>query len=209
MKFIIHILCLFTGPLDDHGSLNMAAGDSYAMYDEIEPASSASSELYFEEDSISFNYEQMEAAAWIEHQSVQQMAAVGRTVDDLNQQMAAVVWIVGGLINSASQHPASREQIDALSTSVVDSSHVQSSCSICLESFRRSEEIKHLPCGHFFHSSCINQWLEIDNRCPCCREPCHWKVVITRYIIVLFIYTRIIFMYTMETSTFNLFFSES
>ena len=26
-----------------------------------------------------------------------------------------------------------------------------------------------LPCGHLFHSSCVEKWLVRDSKCPCCR----------------------------------------
>ena len=31
------------------------------------------------------------------------------------------------------------------------------------------ESAKVLPCGHFFHYTCLRSWLEQSNSCPICR----------------------------------------
>ena len=41
-------------------------------------------------------------------------------------------------------------------------------CNICLDSIEKN--LKKLKCGHCFHKSCINQWLEKKNDCPYCRK---------------------------------------
>lgn len=50
-------------------------------------------------------------------------------------------------------------------------------CAICLEEFRfrsEAEEVVRMPCGHFFHESCVVRWLEKSHLCPLCRYsmPC-------------------------------------
>ncbi len=47
-------------------------------------------------------------------------------------------------------------------------------CSICLETITPKErlnpiEITQLKCHHFFHSECIENWLEVSPSCPDCR----------------------------------------
>jgi hypothetical protein len=42
-------------------------------------------------------------------------------------------------------------------------------CSICLEEFKKEEELQPLSCGHVFHPVCIRTWLQIKNECPYCR----------------------------------------
>lgn len=45
-------------------------------------------------------------------------------------------------------------------------------CSICLNTFRRSKFVFKLSCQHLFHSGCIEQWSVIGARtCPVCRHP--------------------------------------
>ncbi|KAG2486682.1 hypothetical protein HYH03_014612 [Edaphochlamys debaryana] len=43
-------------------------------------------------------------------------------------------------------------------------------CSICLCEFEDGERIKHLPCKHFYHVPCIDQWLGRDITCPLCKD---------------------------------------
>ncbi|CAI6002010.1 unnamed protein product [Closterium sp. NIES-65] len=43
-------------------------------------------------------------------------------------------------------------------------------CCICLQDYEPGDEIKSLPvCGHRFHESCIDMWLEGKRTCPVCR----------------------------------------
>lgn len=41
-------------------------------------------------------------------------------------------------------------------------------CYICYENITNTEE-KVLICGHKYHTSCINKWLENNTTCPICR----------------------------------------
>ena len=41
-------------------------------------------------------------------------------------------------------------------------------CTICLENYAIGDKISYLPCIHFFHSSCIKNWIRIKNKCPIC-----------------------------------------
>ena len=46
------------------------------------------------------------------------------------------------------------------------------SCGICLDSYLLQQEIKYLPCGHFFHLECINNWLKNQStHCPLDKIP--------------------------------------
>lgn len=42
-------------------------------------------------------------------------------------------------------------------------------CSICHDVWKVGDEAKTLPCFHFFHTPCINQWLQSKLTCPICR----------------------------------------
>ncbi|XP_068638609.1 probable E3 ubiquitin-protein ligase XERICO [Aristolochia californica] len=43
-------------------------------------------------------------------------------------------------------------------------------CSVCLIQFDPDSEINRLPCGHFFHKTCLEKWLGYWNvTCPLCR----------------------------------------
>ena len=44
-------------------------------------------------------------------------------------------------------------------------------CNICLEQFNTNNELKVLPCNHFFHKDCIKEWLCNEKvNCPICRK---------------------------------------
>ncbi|XP_015967724.1 E3 ubiquitin-protein ligase SIS3 [Arachis duranensis] len=44
-----------------------------------------------------------------------------------------------------------------------------SECLICLEEFREGNEVRGLPCAHNFHVECIDEWLQLNVKCPQCR----------------------------------------
>lgn len=44
-----------------------------------------------------------------------------------------------------------------------------SHCVICLEEFLESDKITKLPCRHILHQRCASHYLEMENKCPCCK----------------------------------------
>ena len=56
--------------------------------------------------------------------------------------------------------------IDALETDTVNASSGDV-CTVCMEEYSVGDVRKYLPCGHFFHSSCIRIWLSTTSfKCP-------------------------------------------
>lgn len=46
-------------------------------------------------------------------------------------------------------------------------------CAICKDAFEPDTIIKILPCKHFFHKVCIEEWLRnYHHKCPLCRQSC-------------------------------------
>lgn len=43
-------------------------------------------------------------------------------------------------------------------------------CSICLIDFEDEDDVSSLPCNHFFHKACIEEWCTYKADCPNCRE---------------------------------------
>lgn len=43
-------------------------------------------------------------------------------------------------------------------------------CSICLNQINNGSEIGTLVCGHTYHYSCIERWLNTNQSCPTCRR---------------------------------------
>jgi len=44
-------------------------------------------------------------------------------------------------------------------------------CTICLEEFEPSEEIKLTPCNHGYHPDCLEHWMRERSNCPMCQAP--------------------------------------
>lgn len=44
-------------------------------------------------------------------------------------------------------------------------------CPICLCEYQAKETLRTIPdCNHYFHASCIDQWLKLNATCPLCRN---------------------------------------
>merc|ERR1711871_628409 len=43
-------------------------------------------------------------------------------------------------------------------------------CGICLDTYKKENEIVQLPCLHFYHDECISSWFKVNNSCPVCRK---------------------------------------
>ncbi|GFR46207.1 hypothetical protein Agub_g7745 [Astrephomene gubernaculifera] len=65
-----------------------------------------------------------------------------------------------GLLASSGSHPASHSDPEAAGGEL---------CAICLCEFEDGDRLKHLPCKHFYHVPCIEQWLGRDVTCPLCK----------------------------------------
>lgn len=44
-------------------------------------------------------------------------------------------------------------------------------CCICMIDFEDKESIRYLPCMHYYHLECIDDWLMRSFTCPSCMEP--------------------------------------
>jgi hypothetical protein len=52
-------------------------------------------------------------------------------------------------------------------------------CCICLCEYEEEEKLRELPCGHPFHSDCIDQWLKKNKKCPLCQQDIESAVNVT------------------------------
>ncbi|XP_065850042.1 E3 ubiquitin-protein ligase At1g63170 isoform X2 [Euphorbia lathyris] len=43
-------------------------------------------------------------------------------------------------------------------------------CCICLAKYANNDELRELPCCHFFHKECVDKWLKINASCPLCKN---------------------------------------
>ncbi|XP_052246114.1 RING finger protein 215-like [Dreissena polymorpha] len=42
-------------------------------------------------------------------------------------------------------------------------------CAVCLENFYLKQKLRVLPCGHYFHTKCVDPWLVRNHTCPLCK----------------------------------------
>jgi len=43
-------------------------------------------------------------------------------------------------------------------------------CSICTADYRVPEQVRVLPCRHYYHVACIDEWFKVAAKCPLCNE---------------------------------------
>lgn len=45
-------------------------------------------------------------------------------------------------------------------------------CPICLGTYKPKETLRTISeCNHYFHASCVDEWLKVSATCPLCRNP--------------------------------------
>ncbi|KAF9143429.1 hypothetical protein BGX30_000495 [Mortierella sp. GBA39] len=60
-------------------------------------------------------------------------------------------------------------ELDQLSPrEIEEKDRISSSCSICLCEYEDLDELRHLPCDHYFHQECVDEWLKLKRTCPLC-----------------------------------------
>ncbi|XP_010082905.1 PREDICTED: E3 ubiquitin-protein ligase RNF115-like, partial [Pterocles gutturalis] len=77
-----------------------------------------------------------------------------------------------GQLENTGPPPADKEKISSLPTVTVTQEQVDTGleCPVCKEDYTVAEQVRQLPCNHFFHSNCIVPWLELHDTCPVCRK---------------------------------------
>jgi hypothetical protein len=91
------------------------------------------------------------------------MLRLGEEIGDVKQERWALV---------AQQH------IDKIPTLMFHPSmaegkemnHTEVRCQVCQCEYEDQEELRRLPCGHCFHTECVDQWLKTQDTCCFCKK---------------------------------------
>ena len=71
------------------------------------------------------------------------------------------------LDESVAPKTISKSTLDSFCTDIARDEHINDVCSVCLDNYVIGQQRKYLPCGHIFHSNCIDNWLSNASRnCP-------------------------------------------
>lgn len=98
------------------------------------------------------------------HALLREMVAEGELTTSLAEQAHRMLQLGA----AASGRRLSEQEIDALPKLRFEEAELQS-CAICLEVYQQGELITELHCQHFFHVSCLTEWLRRSTLCPLCR----------------------------------------
>lgn len=64
--------------------------------------------------------------------------------------------------------PASQFGIDHLKETTLNELSCEA-CTVCQDVLEKGSVVLTMPCGHYFHKSCLMPWLAEHNTCPVCR----------------------------------------
>jgi len=67
--------------------------------------------------------------------------------------------------------PADANRIETLPKVIISQELVDAciECAVCQEKLTLGEEVRQLPCRHYYHFDCIEPWLKMHDSCPVCR----------------------------------------
>ena len=51
-----------------------------------------------------------------------------------------------------------------------EENHTLVKCQVCQFKYEEGDELRELPCGHYFHTACIDEWLTNKDTCALCRK---------------------------------------
>ena len=83
-----------------------------------------------------------------------------------DEDWARMGEMIDGMLNRPVHHP---RQLPSVAGQDVPEQKSRIECSICLEQLGR-QRVSRMNCQHYFHTACINQWLQVNDKCPRCRQ---------------------------------------
>lgn len=112
------------------------------------------------------------------------------TNDEAHNYYVAAVWLLGLMLlfillgvgyyfcyylrkyNAARRNPQDSINMVPVSSYQFDEATNEQNraiCSLCRAEFEDRQQIRTLPCAHFFHIRCVDAWLTFHRKCPVCR----------------------------------------
>lgn len=52
-----------------------------------------------------------------------------------------------------------------------EENHTLVKCQVCQFPYEEGDELRKLPCEHYFHRECVDSWLQTKDTCALCRKP--------------------------------------
>ncbi|KAL3512873.1 hypothetical protein ACH5RR_025590 [Cinchona calisaya] len=103
----------------------------------------------------------------------QEMREMGQQRSEMGQQRREMVEGPAAYQPGLYLTPAQREAVEALvqehpKFKLKDVPTDCSECPVCLDEFHVGNEVRALPCAHYFHVECIDEWLQLNKKCPRC-----------------------------------------
>jgi len=102
---------------------------------------------------------------------LQEILRAERRADAANPPPAPVLRSDGGIRQIKSAKNLGVKDSSVFPTHVYDGRALpeeKQTCTICIEEYSKGDEIKTVPCLHFYHSECIDEWLKRSKCCPVC-----------------------------------------
>ncbi|KAI5722668.1 hypothetical protein M8J76_011777 [Diaphorina citri] len=87
----------------------------------------------------------------------------------------AIVTQLLNQMDGSGPPPLSTDKIKQIPVAHITKAQIDSNlqCSVCWEQFTLDEAVRKLPCDHFYHTPCIEPWLQLHGTCPICRQTLH------------------------------------
>ena len=103
------------------------------------------------------------------HQTYGEMMIIFQTLGSMLS--SRLIFLMDTDEDNEGPPPMHSEDIDNLEKGMVTQDMVDniSKCPICLDIFKKDEEVNFLRCEHYYHCDCIKHWLKIQATCPLCR----------------------------------------